>query len=153
MSVCRINGQLVLSGLRPEQRQWRFRWIQLCSCIKIFGWIQLYKIVQLYKKQFALNPLSHFFIHSYFFVASLDESFLHLFHFHKWWLEFPSISRCLPLGRTGRVGNLGKATSFIDTEGDGDVMPKLVDMLTKVNIFRNGLCCSVISMLLARFMI
>ena len=51
------------------------------------------------------------------------------------------------------MGNLGKATSFIDTEGDGDVMPKLVDMLTKVNIFRNGLCCSVISMLLARFMI
>ena len=35
-------------------------------------------------------------------------------------------------GRTGRVGNLGKATSFVDTEGDGDVMPKLVDMLTKV---------------------
>ena len=30
------------------------------------------------------------------------------------------------------MGNLGKATSFIDTEGDGDVMPKLVDMLTKV---------------------
>ena len=39
---------------------------------------------------------------------------------------------CFP-GRTGRVGNLGKATSFVDTEGDGDVMPKLVDMLTKVN--------------------
>merc|ERR1719222_1031681 len=36
------------------------------------------------------------------------------------------------IGRTGRVGNLGKATSFVDTEGDGDVMPKLVDMLTKV---------------------
>ena len=35
-------------------------------------------------------------------------------------------------GRTGRVGNLGKATSFVDPEGDGDVMPKLVDMLTKV---------------------
>ena len=35
-------------------------------------------------------------------------------------------------GRTGRVGNLGKATSFVDIEGDGDVMPKLVDMLTKV---------------------
>ena len=30
------------------------------------------------------------------------------------------------------MGNLGKATSFVDTEGDGDVMPKLVDMLTKV---------------------
>ena len=32
------------------------------------------------------------------------------------------------------MGNLGKATSFIDIEGDGDVMPKLVDMLTKVNV-------------------
>lgn len=32
------------------------------------------------------------------------------------------------------MGNLGKATSFIDTEGDGDVMPKLVDMLTKVKV-------------------
>ena len=31
------------------------------------------------------------------------------------------------------MGNLGKATSFVDPEGDGDVMPKLVDMLTKVN--------------------
>ena len=30
------------------------------------------------------------------------------------------------------MGNLGKATSFVDVEGDGDVMPKLVDMLTKV---------------------
>ena len=38
-------------------------------------------------------------------------------------------------GRTGRVGNLGKATSFVDTEGDGDVMPKLVDMLTKVFVW------------------
>merc|ERR1712037_729620 len=36
------------------------------------------------------------------------------------------------IGRTGRVGNLGKATSFVDPEGDGDVMPKLVDVLTKV---------------------
>ena len=39
-----------------------------------------------------------------------------------------------PSGRTGRVGNLGKATSFVDIEGDGDVMPKLVDMLTKVPV-------------------
>merc|ERR1712240_39034 len=38
------------------------------------------------------------------------------------------------IGRTGRVGNLGKATSFVDPEGDGDVMPKLVDMLTKVGL-------------------
>ena len=38
-------------------------------------------------------------------------------------------------GRSGRVGNLGKATSFVDIEGDGDVMPKLVDMLTKVKVF------------------
>ena len=37
-------------------------------------------------------------------------------------------------GRSGRVGNLGKATSFVDIEGDGDVMPKLVDMLTKVKV-------------------
>ena len=47
-----------------------------------------------------------------------------------------------PIGRTGRVGNLGKATSFIDPEGDGDVMPKLVDMLTKVSgekAFKNTL--------------
>ena len=35
-------------------------------------------------------------------------------------------------GRSGRVGNLGMKTSFVDPEGDGDVMPKLVDMLTKV---------------------
>ena len=27
---------------------------------------------------------------------------------------------------------MGKATSFVDPEGDGDVMPNLVDMLTKV---------------------
>ena len=33
------------------------------------------------------------------------------------------------------MGNLGKATSFVDPEGDGDVMPKLVDMLTKVKEF------------------
>ena len=33
------------------------------------------------------------------------------------------------------MGNLGKATSFVDIEGDGDVMPKLVDMLTKVKVF------------------
>ena len=32
------------------------------------------------------------------------------------------------------MGNIGKATSFIDTEGDGDVRPKLVDMLTKVTV-------------------
>merc|ERR1719187_413892 len=38
------------------------------------------------------------------------------------------------IGRTGRVGNLGKATSFVDPGGDGDVMPKLVDMLTKVGV-------------------
>ena len=32
-------------------------------------------------------------------------------------------------GRTGRVGNLGKATSFVDPEGDGDVMPKLTKVI------------------------
>ena len=37
-------------------------------------------------------------------------------------------------GRTGRVGNLGKATSFFDAEGDGDVAGKLVDMLTKAGV-------------------
>merc|ERR1719187_1091952 len=38
------------------------------------------------------------------------------------------------IGRTGRVGNLGKATSFFDQEGDGDVAGKLVDMLTKAGV-------------------
>ena len=37
-------------------------------------------------------------------------------------------------GRTGRVGNTGKATSFFDAEGDGDVAGKLVDMLTKTGV-------------------
>ena len=51
-----------------------------------------------------------------------------------------NIMNCdFPIGRTGRVGNLGKATSFIDPEGDGDVMPKLVDMLTKVLKWRSKL--------------
>ena len=56
-----------------------------------------------------------------------------------------------PLGRTGRVGNLGKATSFIDPEGDGDVMPKLVDMLTKVLVaktpFKTPFLLSILIML------
>ena len=47
-------------------------------------------------------------------------------------LLFCTFSLIAHAGRTGRVGNLGKATSFVDPEGDGDVMPKLVDMLTKV---------------------
>ena len=38
------------------------------------------------------------------------------------------------------MGNLGKATSFVDPEGDGDVMPKLVDMLTKVKELNAFLC-------------
>ena len=38
------------------------------------------------------------------------------------------------IGRTGRVGNTGKATSFFDAEGDGDVAGKLVDMLTKTGV-------------------
>ena len=33
-------------------------------------------------------------------------------------------------GRTGRLGNLGKATSFYDAEGDADVAGPLVKMLT-----------------------
>ena len=32
-------------------------------------------------------------------------------------------------GRTGRLGNLGKATSFYDAEGDADVAGPLVKML------------------------
>ena len=39
-----------------------------------------------------------------------------------------------PAGRTGRVGNVGKATSFFDAEGDGDVAEKLVEMLTKAGV-------------------
>ena len=43
------------------------------------------------------------------------------------------------------MGNLGKATSFVDPEGDGDVMPKLVDMLTKVKelmfFYASSMCC------------
>ena len=44
------------------------------------------------------------------------------------------------------MGNLGKATSFVDTEGDGDVMPKLVDMLTKVLVvlFMCFVKCSIV---------
>ena len=42
------------------------------------------------------------------------------------------------------MGNLGKATSFVDPEGDGDVMPKLVDMLTKVKelilVYASSMC-------------
>ena len=32
------------------------------------------------------------------------------------------------------MGNTGKATSFFDAEGDGDVAGKLVDMLTKAKV-------------------
>merc|ERR1719435_121153 len=35
------------------------------------------------------------------------------------------------IGRTGRVGNLGKATSFFDEEHDADVAGPLVEMLAK----------------------
>merc|ERR1711962_1115355 len=38
------------------------------------------------------------------------------------------------IGRTGRVGNTGKATSFFDAEGDVDVAGKLVDMLVKAKV-------------------
>ena len=37
-------------------------------------------------------------------------------------------------GRTGRVGNIGKATSFYDTETDTDVAGPLVEMLAKASI-------------------
>merc|ERR1712025_1106366 len=33
------------------------------------------------------------------------------------------------IGRTGRLGNLGKATSFYDAEGDADVAGPLVKIL------------------------
>jgi len=38
------------------------------------------------------------------------------------------------IGRTGRVGNTGKATSFYDDEHDADVAGALVEMLTKNEI-------------------
>ena len=38
------------------------------------------------------------------------------------------------LGRTGRVGNVGKATSFYDPEQDGDVAGKLVTMLANAGV-------------------
>merc|ERR1712226_482357 len=38
------------------------------------------------------------------------------------------------IGRTGRVGNTGKATSFFDAEGDGDVAGKLVAMLVAAKV-------------------
>ena len=37
-------------------------------------------------------------------------------------------------GRTGRVGNIGKATSFFDTETDTDVAGPLVKMLAAAGI-------------------
>ena len=37
-------------------------------------------------------------------------------------------------GRTGRVGNIGKATSFYDPEQDGDVAGKLVTMLADAGV-------------------
>ena len=38
------------------------------------------------------------------------------------------------LGRTGRVGNLGKATSFYDSEQDTDVTGPIVQMLAAAGI-------------------
>jgi hypothetical protein len=37
-------------------------------------------------------------------------------------------------GRTGRVGNVGKATSFYDAEQDNEVAGPLVQMLTAAGI-------------------
>lgn len=37
------------------------------------------------------------------------------------------------IGRTGRLGNAGKAVSFYDPEHDQDIAPYLVNILTKVN--------------------
>ena len=38
------------------------------------------------------------------------------------------------LGRTGRVGNVGKATSFYDPEQDGEVAGKLVTLLANTGV-------------------
>jgi len=38
------------------------------------------------------------------------------------------------IGRTGRVGNLGKATSFYDPDYDGEISGKLVDLLSKCGV-------------------
>ena len=37
-------------------------------------------------------------------------------------------------GRTGRVGNVGKATPFYDPEQDGDVAGKLVTLLANAGV-------------------
>ena len=37
-------------------------------------------------------------------------------------------------GRTGRVGNVGKAISFYDPEQDGDVAGKLVTLLANAGV-------------------
>ena len=37
-------------------------------------------------------------------------------------------------GRTGRVGNVGKATSFYDPEQDGEVAGKLVKLLADAGV-------------------
>merc|ERR1711915_759698 len=36
--------------------------------------------------------------------------------------------------RIGRAGNLGRATSFVDPEFDGDNLPNLVQLLSKCNV-------------------
>jgi len=38
------------------------------------------------------------------------------------------------IGRTGRVGNIGKATSFYDPDRDGEVSGKLVELLSKCQV-------------------
>jgi len=37
------------------------------------------------------------------------------------------------IGRTGRLGNAGKAISFFDPESDGLLAPKLINILKQVS--------------------
>lgn len=39
------------------------------------------------------------------------------------------------IGRTGRLGNAGKAISFFDPEEDGRLAPELIRILTQVSLY------------------
>lgn len=47
------------------------------------------------------------------------------------------------IGRTGRVGNLGKATSFYDSSSDRDLARSLKKILIDVSIFSSFLCLAI----------
>ena len=58
---------------------------------------------------------------------------------HRIGMEFDIDAMCKPLhcvflGRSGRVGNLGKATSFYDAEQDAEVASAVVQMLAAAGI-------------------